>query len=82
MCTGCQRAGIRDICELPTIASETKTGMPSQGLFSEQRSLCQNHKISQRKLMHAKLLQSCPSLCNPIDYKAFQAPLSIGFSRQ
>ena len=26
----------------------------------------------------AKLLQSCPTLCNPID----QAPLSLGFSRQ
>jgi len=82
MYTKCQMAGIRDICELPTTASETKTGMPSQGLFSEQRSLCQNHKISQGTLMCAKSLQSCPSRCNPMDYIAFQAPLSIGFSRQ
>ena len=29
--------------------------------------------------MRAKLLQSCPTLCNPV---AHQAPLSMGFSRQ
>ena len=29
----------------------------------------------------AKLLQSCPTLCNPID-AAHQAPPSLGFSRQ
>ena len=76
MYTKCQMAGIRDICELPTTASETETGMPSQGLFSEQRSSCQNHKISQGTLMRAKSLRSCPSLCNPMDYIACQAPLS------
>ena len=26
--------------------------------------------------------QSCPTLCNPVDYIAQQAPLSMGFSRQ
>ena len=26
--------------------------------------------------------QSCPTLCNPMDYIACQAPLSMGFSRQ
>ena len=31
--------------------------------------------------MHAKLPQSCLTLCNPMDV-AFQAPLSMGFSRQ
>ena len=31
--------------------------------------------------VHAKLLQSCPTLCNPRDYSR-QAPLSMGFSRQ
>ena len=31
--------------------------------------------------MHAKSLQSCPTLCDPID-PIDQAPLSIGFSRQ
>ena len=29
-----------------------------------------------------KSLQSCPTLCNPIDGAAHQAPLSLGFSRQ
>ena len=31
--------------------------------------------------MQAKLLQSCPTLCNPMAV-AHQAPRSIGFSRQ
>ena len=31
--------------------------------------------------VHAKLLQSCPTLCDPIDGSP-QAPLSLGFSRQ
>ena len=30
----------------------------------------------------AKLLQLCPTLCNPMDCVASQAPLSMGFSRQ
>ena len=30
--------------------------------------------------VHAKSLQSCPTLCSPMD--AHQAPLSLGFSRQ
>ena len=29
----------------------------------------------------AKSLQSCPTLCNPVDYSR-QAPVSMGFSRQ
>ena len=33
-------------------------------------------------MCHAKLLQSCPTLCNPMDHIAHQAPLSMGFSRQ
>ena len=32
--------------------------------------------------MHAKSLQSCLTLCNPMDWVAYQAPLSTGFSRQ
>ena len=31
--------------------------------------------------MHAKLLQSCPTLCVPMDCSR-QIPLSVGFSRQ
>ena len=30
----------------------------------------------------AKSCQSCPTLCNPIDGTAQQAPLFLGFSRQ
>ena len=32
--------------------------------------------------MHAQLLQSCLTLCYPMDYIACQASLSMGFSRQ
>ena len=31
--------------------------------------------------MHAKWFQSCPTLCDPMDY-SLSAPLSMGFSRQ
>ena len=31
--------------------------------------------------LHAKSLQSCPTLCDPMNV-ACQAPLSMGFSRQ
>ena len=31
--------------------------------------------------MHAKSLQSCPTLCDPMDYSP-QVPLSMGFTRQ
>ena len=33
--------------------------------------------------MHAKLLQSCPILCDLVDWTvAHQAPMSMGFSKQ
>ena len=32
--------------------------------------------------VHAQSLQSCPTLCDPMDYIACQAPLSLGFPRQ
>jgi len=32
--------------------------------------------------MHSKLLQSCPTLCDPMNCEAHQVPLSRGFSRQ
>ena len=35
----------------------------------------------QRTWMHTKSLQSCPTLCDPMDCSP-QAPLSMGFSRQ
>ena len=34
------------------------------------------------KCMHAKVLQSCPTLCHPMATKAHQAPLFKGFSGQ
>ena len=30
----------------------------------------------------SEIAQSCPTLCNPVDYIAYQASLSMGFSRQ
>ena len=32
--------------------------------------------------MRAETLQSCPTLCDPMNYSPPQAPLSMGFSRQ
>ena len=32
--------------------------------------------------MHAKSLRSCPTMCDPMDSRAHQAPLSMEFSRQ
>ena len=32
--------------------------------------------------VRAKSLQSCPTLCDPMDYIACQSPLSMGFFRQ
>ena len=32
--------------------------------------------------MKVLVAQSCPTLCNPMDIAACQAPLSVGFSRQ
>ena len=34
--------------------------------------------------MKVKVLvdQSCPTLCDPVDYISLQAPLSMGFSKQ
>ena len=54
-----------------------------------QRSLAGNLSSKQnifqldwRYACCAKLLQSCPTLCYPMDHIACQAPLSMGFSRQ
>ena len=38
-------------------------------------------KVLSCSLAAAESLQSCPTLCNPLD-AAHQAPLSLGFSRQ
>ena len=43
--------------------------------------ICQPNMISAAAAAAAKLLQSCPTLCDPID-GTHQASLSLGFSRQ
>ena len=43
--------------------------------------VCVCTRIPQLPCPAAKSLQSCPTLCDPID-RAHQAPLSLGFSRQ
>ena len=41
------------------------------------------HKQNMKSIcLHATLLQLCLTLCNPVDYIACQAPLSMEFSRQ
>ena len=48
-----------------------------------------NHYVAHLRLLQycmsimccAKLLQSCPTLCNPVDH-SLGSPLSMGFSRQ
>ena len=35
-----------------------------------------------RKGKESEVAQSCPTLCDPMDCVAYQAPLSMGFSRQ
>ena len=46
------------------------------------RSYNQCHCYYHPVCMRAKLLQSCLTLCDPIDPTACQAPVSIGFSRE
>ena len=46
------------------------------------RSYNQCHCYYHPVCVRAKLLQSCPTLCDPIDPTACQAPVSIGFSRE
>ena len=41
----------------------------------------QNYMLYDSAAVAAKLLQSCPTLCDPID-GTHQAPPSLGFSRQ
>ena len=40
--------------------------------------LCEKYDKSITLCMHAKSLQSCVTLCDPMDYIARQAPLSMG----
>ena len=47
-------------------------------------SWCQKTPREWRHLVHVCVLvaQSCPTLCDPMDSIAYQAPLFVGFSRQ
>ena len=40
-----------------------------------------NEQVKVLASLSAKLLQLCPTVCNPVDYSP-QVPLSMGFSRQ
>ena len=40
------------------------------------------HILYRNTCMCGKLLQSCLTLCNPMDCRVHQAPLFMGFSRQ
>ena len=40
---------------------------------------CTAQALAHSACVRAKLLQLCPTLCNPMDYIAHQAPLSMGF---
>ena len=59
----------------------------NSGLHPEINTYCQANKENKKQktslglCVHAKLLQSCPTLCNPMDC-SHQASLSIGFFRQ
>ena len=35
-----------------------------------------------RSTLESESVQSCPTLCDPMDCVAYQAPLYMGFSRQ
>ena len=50
----------------------------------EKCTSCVLKKKKGKKCVHvcARSLQSCPTLCDPMDYIAHQAPLSLGFSSQ
>ena len=49
-------------------------GLDTDSMLLTTKSVC--------VCVHAKSLQSCPTLCDPMATVAHQAPLSVGFSRQ
>ena len=53
-----------------------KTEVKSQ----ECGSLCCG--VLMHACMHAKTLQSCPTLCNPMNYSPLDSSLAMGFSKQ
>ena len=68
----CARLSLQNLCEL-------------QGSLSKGGSSCRVISVNQelRARMHAySVTRSCPTHCDPMDYIAHQAPLSMGFFRQ
>ena len=49
--------------------------------LKKESQLFQSHSYITVAVTTAKSLQSCPTLCDPID-GSHQSPLSLGFSRQ
>ena len=41
-----------------------------------------SHPARKEKVKESKVIQSCPTLCDPIDSSLHQAPPSMGFSKQ
>ena len=58
---------LQGVCYLPSLAS-----------VDEAQVYC---SYSHMHALYAKLLQSCPTLCDPMDCSC-QAPLSLEFSKQ
>ena len=59
--------------------SQNKEGLYERDIFKLSNKASHLAKIKKMKVL---VFQSCPSLCDPMDYVAHQAPLSMGFSRE
>ena len=64
--------------------SKLSVGCHSFKRQKEQSSIVLKNRTYIYVCMRAKLLQSCPTLCNPLDYSPIGScvPVSMGFSRQ
>ena len=67
-------------------ANEKRKNIPSEcrvpkNSEERQESLSENAKKAEL-FQDSEVVQSCPTLCNPVNCVAHQAPLSMGFSRQ
>ena len=51
-------------------------------VFTYANHSCAWQVLSAKDTMKLIVIQPCPTLCKPMNYIAFQAPLSLGFSRQ
>ena len=58
---------------------QNKEGLYERDIFKLSNEASHLAKIRKMKVL---ISQSCPSLCDPMDYVAHQAPLSMGFSRE